>query len=77
MKKVDTCRIAEAYGYDPDNIDVYDDIYSRRQMTGNVYHIAWTERQAAEDIIDQFKQHYGKEPEVVTVTTRTKYLIKK
>lgn len=74
MKKVDTCRIAEAYGYDPDNIDVYDD---ERQMTGNVYHIAWTERQAAEDVIDQFKQHYGKEPEVVTVTTRTKYLIKK
>lgn len=77
MRRINAHRIAEAYGYDPDNIEASDDIYSRRQMTGNVYHIAWTERQAAEDVIDQFKQHYGKEPEVVTVTTRMKYLIKK
>lgn len=37
MKKVDTYRIAEAYGYDLDNIDTSDD---ERQMTGNGYHIA-------------------------------------
>ena len=71
MKKVDTVRIAEAYGYNPDEVHEHG-----LPMTGNTYCISWTERQAAEDIISQFKQHYGKEPKAVTVTTVTKYLIK-
>ena len=71
MKKVDTVRIAEAYGYNPDEIHELG-----LPMTGNTYCISWTERQAAEDIIAQFKQHYGKEPEAVIVTTVTKYFIK-
>ena len=70
MKKVDTARIAEAYGYNPDEVHGFG-----LPMTGDTYCISWTERQAAEDIINQFRQHYGEEPKAVIVTTVTKYLI--
>lgn len=71
MKKVDTVRIAEAYGYNPD-----ENTELGLPMIGNTYCIAWTERQACEDIMNQFKTRYGKEPKTVIITTVTKYLIK-
>ena len=63
MKKIDTVRLAEAYGPD------------KAHSLSLQYHATWTERQAAEDIALQFWQCYGEEPETVTVTTITKYKI--
>lgn len=41
---------------------------------GDCYSMAWTERQAAEDICERFIKAYGEKPKNIIVQTRTIFI---